>query len=82
MNAGLQVGSDESRVEGEKHLPHPAGHSSFAAGQHTVGFSGLQEQIASSRQASHQPIPPGPSPEFINTPFYLLFPTLLSLCRK
>lgn len=29
LDAVLQVGSQESRAEGQNHLPHPAGHTSL-----------------------------------------------------
>ena len=45
LDAVLQVGSHESRVEGQNHLPRPAGHTSLDATQDTVG-SGLQVHIA------------------------------------
>jgi len=45
LDAALQVGSHESRVEGQNHLPRPAGHTSLDATQDTVG-SGLQVHIA------------------------------------
>lgn len=36
----LQVGSHETGVEEQNHLPRPAGHSSFDAVWDTVGFLG------------------------------------------
>ena len=33
LNAVLQMGSQESRVEGEGHVPQPAGHASSDAAQ-------------------------------------------------
>ncbi|KAK4822675.1 hypothetical protein QYF61_019042 [Mycteria americana] len=44
-NAVLQVGSHESRVEGENHLPRPAGHASFDAAQDTVGLLGCKHTL-------------------------------------
>ncbi|NWX21281.1 ARMC4 protein, partial [Aegotheles bennettii] len=37
-DTALQVGSHESRVEGENRFPWPADHASFAMAQDTVGF--------------------------------------------
>ncbi|KAK4811172.1 hypothetical protein QYF61_019803 [Mycteria americana] len=42
LDAVLQVGSQESGVEGENHLPRPAGHASFDAAQDTIGFLGCE----------------------------------------
>ncbi|KAK4830572.1 hypothetical protein QYF61_011750 [Mycteria americana] len=42
LNAVLQVGSHESRVQGENHFPQPADHASFDAAQDTVGFLGCK----------------------------------------
>ncbi|KAK4810535.1 hypothetical protein QYF61_004498 [Mycteria americana] len=36
------MGSHESGVEGQNHLPQPAGHTSFYAAQDTVGFLGCK----------------------------------------
>ena len=38
LDTVLQVGSHESGVEGENHLPQPAGRNSFDAAQDLVGF--------------------------------------------
>jgi len=38
LDAGLQVGSYQSGVEGQNHIPHPAGHDSLDAAQDMVGF--------------------------------------------
>jgi len=40
LDAGLQVGSHQSRAEGQSHLPQPAGHAAFDAAQDTVGLLG------------------------------------------
>jgi len=40
LDAGLQVGSQESRVKGQNPLPRPAGHAALDAAQDTVGFLG------------------------------------------
>jgi len=45
LDAGLQVGSHQSRVEGQNHLPRPAGHSSFDAAQTTVGLLGCERTL-------------------------------------
>ena len=42
LNIVLQVGSHESRAEGDSHLPHPAGHAAFGAAQDMVGFLGCK----------------------------------------
>ncbi|KAK4818782.1 hypothetical protein QYF61_019128, partial [Mycteria americana] len=42
QDAVLQVGSHESRVEGENHLPRPPGHACFDAVQDKVGFVGCK----------------------------------------
>jgi len=41
LDAGLQVGSHQSRVEGQNHLPRPAGHTSLDAAQDAVGKNGF-----------------------------------------
>ncbi|KAM9510117.1 zinc finger protein 131-like isoform 4-T9 [Guaruba guarouba] len=41
----LQVRSHESRVEGQDHLPRPAGHAPLDAAQHTVGFLGWKRTL-------------------------------------
>jgi len=38
LDAGLQVGSDESGVKGQNPLPRPAGHAALDAAQGMVGF--------------------------------------------
>ncbi|KAK4810951.1 hypothetical protein QYF61_013359 [Mycteria americana] len=42
LDAVLQVGSHQSRVGGQNHLPRPAGHASFDAAQDTIGFLGCE----------------------------------------
>ncbi|GAB0180669.1 cAMP-dependent protein kinase inhibitor alpha [Grus japonensis] len=42
LDVVLQVGSHESRIEGQNHLPRPAGHASFHAAQDTIGFLGCK----------------------------------------
>ncbi|KAK4827563.1 hypothetical protein QYF61_019187 [Mycteria americana] len=42
LHAVLQMGSHKSGVEGQNHLPQPAGHASFDAAQDTVGFLGCK----------------------------------------
>lgn len=32
LNTGLQVGSHETKVEGQNHLPQPSGHVTFTCG--------------------------------------------------
>jgi len=38
LDAVLQVGSHQSRVKGQKHLPRPTGHDSLDAAQDMVGL--------------------------------------------
>jgi len=38
LDSGLQVGSHQSRVELQNHLPQPAGHITFCAAQDMAGF--------------------------------------------
>ncbi|KAK4810846.1 hypothetical protein QYF61_008818 [Mycteria americana] len=45
LDAGLQVGSHQRGVEGQNHLPRPAGHASFDAAQDTVGFLGCERTL-------------------------------------
>ncbi|KAK4816374.1 hypothetical protein QYF61_016278 [Mycteria americana] len=45
LDAVLQVGSHQSRGEGQNHLPRPAGHASFDAAQDTVGFLGCERTL-------------------------------------
>jgi len=47
---GLQVGSHQSRAEGQNHLPRPAGHTAFDAAQDTVGFLGCEHAFAAHIQ--------------------------------
>jgi len=42
LDAVLQVGSHQSRVEGQNHLPQPAGHASLDVAQDTVGLLGCK----------------------------------------
>jgi len=67
----LQVGSHQSRAEGQNHLPHPAGHASLDVAQDTVGLLGCkctfvahvqlfihqQSQVLLSRAALNSLIP-------------------------
>ncbi|KAK4818966.1 LOW QUALITY PROTEIN: hypothetical protein QYF61_022633 [Mycteria americana] len=50
LDAVLQVGSHQSRVEGQNHLPRPAGHASFDAAQDTVGFLGCERTLSAHVQ--------------------------------
>ncbi|KAK4828848.1 LOW QUALITY PROTEIN: hypothetical protein QYF61_000905 [Mycteria americana] len=45
LDAVLQVGSHQSRVEGQNHLPRPAGHAAFDAAQDTVGLLGCERTL-------------------------------------
>ena len=56
LDAGLQVRSHQSRVEGQNPLPRPSGHASPDAAQDTVG---LRAHIGDSCPAFHPPVPPG-----------------------
>ena len=51
LSAGLQVGSHQSRAEGQNHLPQPAG-TSFNAAHHTVGFLGCERTLSVHVQIS------------------------------
>jgi len=42
LEMGLQVGSHQSRAEGQNHLSRPAGHAAFDAAQDTVGPLGCK----------------------------------------
>ena len=46
LDAGLQVGSQQSRAEGQNHLPQPAGHAAFDAAQDTVGLLGCERTLS------------------------------------
>ncbi|KAK4810853.1 LOW QUALITY PROTEIN: hypothetical protein QYF61_008825 [Mycteria americana] len=45
LDAILQVGSHQRGVEGQNHLPRPAGHASLYAAQDTVGFLGCERTL-------------------------------------
>ncbi|KAK4825361.1 hypothetical protein QYF61_026880 [Mycteria americana] len=45
LDAVLQVGSHQSRVEGQNHLPRPAGHAAFDAAQDRVGLLGCEHTL-------------------------------------
>lgn len=44
-NIVLQVGSHESRVQGENHLPQPAGHTFSDVAKGTAGFMGCEHTL-------------------------------------
>jgi len=48
--AVLQVGSHQSGVEGQNHLPQPAGHTAFDAAQDTIGLLGYNCMLLSHVQ--------------------------------
>ncbi|KAK4810711.1 hypothetical protein QYF61_007685 [Mycteria americana] len=50
LDAVLQVRSYQSRVEGQNHLPRPAGHASFDAAQDTVGLLGCERTLPTHAQ--------------------------------
>jgi len=45
LDAGVQVGSDESGVKGQNPLPRPAGHAALDAAQGTGGFLGCRRTL-------------------------------------
>jgi len=45
LDAVLEVGSHESRIEGQNHLPWPAGHSSLDTTQDTTGLLGCKHTL-------------------------------------
>ena len=50
LDAGLQVRSHQSRVEGQNHLPQPAGHTVFDAAQDMVGLLGCEHTLVAHIQ--------------------------------
>jgi len=50
LDVGLQVGSHQSRVEGQNSLPQPAGHASLDAVQDTVGLLGCERTLVACVQ--------------------------------
>ncbi|KAK4824675.1 LOW QUALITY PROTEIN: hypothetical protein QYF61_017255 [Mycteria americana] len=50
LDAVLQVGSHQSRAEGQNHLPRPAGHASFDAAQDMVGLLGCERTLLAHDQ--------------------------------
>jgi len=50
LDAGLQVGSHQSGVEGQNHLSRPAGHAGEDAAQDTVGLLGCERTLLAHRQ--------------------------------
>ena len=50
LDAGFHVGSHQSRVEGQNHLPRPAGYASFDAAQDTVGLLGCKHTLVTCVQ--------------------------------
>ena len=45
LDAIIKVGSQKSRVEGQNHLPQPAGHTSHDATKDTVGLLGCKHTL-------------------------------------
>ena len=45
LDSVLQVRPHQHRVEGQNHLPQPAGHASFDAAQDKVGFLGCEDTV-------------------------------------
>jgi len=54
LDAGLQVGSDESGVKGQNPLPRPAGHAALDAAQDAVGFLGCQRTLPAHAMSIHR----------------------------
>ena len=55
LDTVLQVRPHQRRVEGQDHLPQPAGHASFEAVHDTVGFLGCKgTMLADVQPAIHQ----------------------------
>jgi len=76
------MGPHEGRVEGDNHLPCPAGHLSFGAAQDTVSL--LQEHTTDSCLAFCSSGPPSPSwqSSSLRVQFLEGFCTLLLLLKK
>ena len=56
LDAVLQMGPQKSQVEGDNHLPLPAGHPFFNAAQNTVGFLGCKHtQLAHAQCIIYYP---------------------------
>lgn len=49
----LQAGSQESRAEGESHLPCPAGHTAFSAAPVTISFLGYKHTLPGHVEHQH-----------------------------
>ena len=55
LGTELQVRTHQCRVEGQDHLPQPAGHTSFDASQDTFGFLGCEGTLLAHVQLpTHQ----------------------------
>ncbi|KAK4827132.1 hypothetical protein QYF61_014526 [Mycteria americana] len=73
VDAVLQVGSHQSRAEGQNHLPRPAGHASFDAAQDTVGLPGCEYTLPAHVQLFIHQYPPRAAPNpFIPQPVLIL----------
>ena len=57
----LQVGSHNSGVEGQIHLPWPAGYAYFDVAQDLVDLLGHERTLSSHVQLFHPPVLPSPS---------------------
>jgi len=55
LDAGLQVGSHQSGVEGRNHFPQPVGHAAFDAAQDTVGLLGCKCMLSAHAQLLRLP---------------------------
>ena len=49
LDAVLQVGTRQSRVEGQNHLPLPAGHTSLDTAQNTIGRLLLTRKLTKAK---------------------------------
>jgi len=55
LDTGLQMGSPQSRTEGQSHLPRPAGHTAFDAAREAVGLLGCERALVAHVQLfTHQ----------------------------
>ncbi|KAK4826403.1 hypothetical protein QYF61_008690 [Mycteria americana] len=68
LDAVLQVGSHQRRVQGQNHLPRPAGHTSFDAAQDTVGLLGCEYTLPAHVQLFIHPYPKATLKPFIPQP--------------
>jgi len=55
LDSGLQVGSHQSGVEGQNHLPQPAGHAALDAAQGTVSLLGCERTLPGHVELKYKP---------------------------